>query len=143
MKRFFQPVKLAAVPSFALLLLRLVAGLAFMYHGWGKIQTPFAWMGAQSKVPAFLQGLAALSEFGGGLAWMLGLLTSLASFGMACTMAVATWLHACVLKDPFVASGPGQGAYELAAVYLCVSLLFMLLGPGRWSVDRVLFGEKD
>lgn len=143
MKRFFQPLRLPAVPSLALLLLRLVCGLAFMHHGWGKIQAPFSWMGPDGKVPGVLQALAAFSEFGGGLAWILGLLTSLASLGMACTMAVAAYLHACILKDPFVASGPGQAAYELAAVYLCVSLVLMLAGPGRWSLDRLLFGEKD
>ena len=61
----------------ALLLLRIVAGVAFMLHGWGKIQHPFSWMGPD--MPGFLQALAALSEFGGGAAWALGLLTPLAS----------------------------------------------------------------
>lgn len=143
MKRFFQPLKLPAGPSLGLLALRLVCGLAFMHHGWGKIQAPFTWMGPDGKVPGILQALAALSEFGGGLAWILGLLTPLASFGLACTMAVAAWLHAVVLKDPFVASGPGQASYELAAVFLSVSLVLLFAGPGRFSADRAFFGEKD
>src|SRR5687768_2479580 len=74
----------------ALLLLRLCAGLAFMFHGWGKITNPFGWMGPDAPVPSVLLGLAALSEFGGGLAWVLGLLTPLASAGIFFTMAVAT-----------------------------------------------------
>ena len=86
--------------------------------------------------------MAAISEFGGGLAWILGLVTPLASFGIGCTMAVAVRLHAFVLHDPFVASGPGKGAFEPAAVYLCVAILFLLSGPGRFSVDRLIFGEK-
>jgi len=127
--------------SLGLLLLRVVAGAAFMHHGWGKIQDPFGWMGADSGVPALLQGLAALAEFGGGLAWILGLLTPLASFGLACTMAVAIWLHAVQMKDPFVASGEGR-SWELAAVYFCVALLLILSGPGRFSADRAAFGER-
>jgi len=143
MIQHLKPVRLSARVSLGLLILRLVAGFAFMHHGFGKIQNPFGWMGPQATTPGILQALAALSEFGGGLAWMLGLLTPLASLGMACTMTVATWLHAIVMKDPFVAKGPGSGSYELAALYLCVSALFLLAGPGRFSVDRVLFGEKS
>lgn len=125
--------------SAALLLIRVVAGLAFVHHGWGKIQDPFGWMGPEG-FPGILQALAALSEFGGGMAWILGLLTPLASAGIACTMAVAMHLHAFVLGDPFVASGPGQGAYEPAALYFCLALLLLAAGPGRFSLDRVLFG---
>jgi putative oxidoreductase len=123
-----------------LLLLRLVAGVAFMIHGWGKIQNPFGWMGPDAPVPGFLQGLAALSEFGGGLAWILGLLTPLASFGLLCTMSVAVYFHAIVRGDPFVSKGEG-GAYELAAIYFCIALLLMLGGPGRFSLDRLIFGR--
>ncbi|HSO23067.1 MAG TPA: DoxX family protein [Chondromyces sp.] len=125
----------------ALLLLRLVAGLAFMFHGWGKIQNPFGWMGPDGFAPGFLQGLAALSEFGGGLAWMIGLAMPLASLGIAATMAVAATYHAALRGDPFVAMGGGP-SFELAAVYLCLALLLLATGPGRFSLDRLLFGRK-
>lgn len=103
----FKPLRLSPRVSAGLLILRLVAGLAFVFHGYGKITKPFAWMPPEATVPSILQGLAALSEFGGGLAWILGLLTPLASFGLACTMAVAVWMHAVVRGDPFVPTGPG------------------------------------
>jgi putative oxidoreductase len=125
----------------ALLLLRLVAGLAFMFHGWGKIQNPFGWMGPDGFAPAFLQGLAALSEFGGGLAWMIGLAMPLASLGIGATMAVAVTYHVAFRGDPFVAMGGGP-SYELAAVYLCLALLMLAAGPGRFSLDRLLFGRR-
>lgn len=142
MKGLFRPQPLSAGVSTGLLLLRIVAGLAFMFHGWGKIQNPTGWMGPNATVPGALQALAAIAEFGGGLAWILGLLTPLASFGLACTMAVAAYMHAFIFHDPFVAKGPGSGAYELASVYFCISLLFLIAGPGRFSLDRLIFGDK-
>ena len=142
MIRLLKPLRQPARVSAGLLLLRLVAGAAFLYHGYGKIQNPFAWMGPDAGFPGIFQALAAVSEFGGGLAWMLGLLTPLASCGLACTMTVAVWMHAAVLHDPFVALQGGR-SYELASVYLCVAVLLLLAGPGRFSVDRVAFGEKS
>jgi putative oxidoreductase len=138
----FKSAPLSGRVSTGLLILRLVAGLAFVFHGYGKIQHPLNWMGPNASIPGPLQALAAISEFGGGLAWMVGLLTPLASLGLACTMAVATCMHAFVFKDPFVAKGPGSGSYELASVYFCIALLFLLAGPGRFSVDRLIFGAK-
>jgi putative oxidoreductase len=138
---FFKTFTLSDRASAGLLVLRLVAGLAFMFHGYGKIQNPFGWMGPTAAVPGIFQALAAVSEFGGGLAWILGMLTPLASLGIACTMSVAVALHAFVFGDPFVASGPG-GSFEPAAVYLCIAILLILAGPGRFSVDRFVFGEK-
>jgi putative oxidoreductase len=49
-------------------------GTAFLFHGWSKIQNPFGWMGPQSCMPGILLALAALSEFGGGLALIVGFL---------------------------------------------------------------------
>jgi len=142
MINLFRPTALSARVSTGLLVLRLVAGLAFMFHGWGKIKNPTGWMPESANIPGIFQALAAISEFGGGLAWMLGALTPLASFGLACTMAVAAYMHAFVFKDPFVATGPGKGSYELAAVYLCVAMLLLLAGPGRFSLDQLLFRER-
>jgi putative oxidoreductase len=141
MKRFFSVADYPVFHSVALLLVRVVVGLAFAFHGWGKIQHPFGWMGAEAPVPGFLQALAALSEFGGGLAWALGLLTPLASLGILCTMAVAFSMHAFVRGDPFV-SATGGTASELAAVYFSIALLLLAFGPGRFSVDRALFGRR-
>jgi len=139
-KPYFQVPEMTKLQSMALLLLRLVVGVAMMYHGSGKIQNPFAWMGPEGP-PALLQGLAALSEFGGGLALVLGLVTPLAMFGLACTMAVATHMHAIKRGDPFV-SLTGGPSFELALLFFSITLMFIAIGPGKFSLDKVIFGEK-
>lgn len=117
--------------SFGLLLLRGVAGVALALHGWGKIQNPLHWMdGAARPAPAVFQALAASAEFFGGLGLVVGALSVIAAFGVACTMLVAIQTH-LGRGDPF-------GKWELAALYLGVSVLVMLGGPGRFSVDAVI-----
>lgn len=138
-RQFFGTGSESTRGSMALLFIRIVTGLAMMMHGWGKIQTPMSWMGPEAPVPGILQALAALSEFGGGLAWILGLLTPLASLGMACTMAVAASFHMSK-GDPFVSSG--GPAYELAAVYFAFALVMLFVGPGKYSLDNI-FCKKN
>jgi putative oxidoreductase len=121
----------------ALLILRLVAGLAFILHGWPKIQNPFTWMGPDAFAPGVFLALAALSEFGGGIALILGLLTRIASLGIASTMIVAVYFHAVLRGDSFVGK-PGEGSYELALVYAAVACLLIVTGPGRISLDRII-----
>jgi putative oxidoreductase len=142
LKRAVQPVPQPASASIALLVLRLVVGTAFTIHGWQKIQDPFGWMGQQSPVPGLFQFLAAISEFGGGIAWIIGLLTPLAALGIGCTMTVAVFMHSMVLHDPFVSLTGGR-SYELASAYLCIALLLLALGPGRFSLDAKVFGERN
>ena len=141
LKTFFAVREYHHFAHLTLLLLRVVVGLAFMLHGWGKIQNPFGWMGPDGFAPGFLQALAALAEFGGGLALILGLLTPLASLGIGATMAVAFATHALLRGDPFVSTSGGP-ASELAAIYFCIALLLLALGPGRLSLDRAFFGKR-
>jgi putative oxidoreductase len=126
--------------SVGLLLLRVVMGAAFLFHGWPKIQNPFEWLPPQAHVPAVFQALAAVAEFGGGMALIVGLLTRLASLGIASNMIVALAMVHLPHGDPFV-SKPGQVSFEPAAVYLACAILVLLLGPGRFSLDAFLFGR--
>ena len=126
--------------SVGLLGLRLVMGAAFMFHGWPKIQNPLAWMGPEAPVPAILQALAALAEFGGGMALIVGLLNRLACLGVATNMIVALGMVHLPHGDPFVSKAGGR-SFELAAIYLTCTVLFLLLGPGRYSLDALLFGK--
>jgi putative oxidoreductase len=114
-RKCFSVPERSKFPDIALLLIRVVAGLAFMMHGWGKIQNPFGWMGPDAFAPGIFQALA--------------------------TMSVAFFFHAVMKGDPFV--GNGGPSYELAALYFCVALLLIAVGPGRLSVDRQLFGPRS
>lgn len=122
-----------------LLALRLVAGSALMLHGWPKIQHATSWMPPQAGVPGFLQFLAAFSEFFGGLAFVTGLLTPIAALGVACTMAVALVAVHFKRGDPFVSLS--RESFESPLVYFAIALTMMLTGPGRLSLDALLFGR--
>ena len=127
-----------------LLLLRLVMGAAFILHGWPKIQHAFTWMdrpGVPAPVPSLFQALAAVSEFGGGIALIVGLLTPLAALGLACTMAVAIGMVHLPQGHAFVGQ-PGKPSFELAAGYLATVLMLLTTGPGTLSLDALLFGRR-
>jgi len=122
----------------ALLLVRLVVGLAFMNHGYGKIQHPLTWMVPDSVYPGIFQARAVISEFIGGAALAMGFLTRIAAFGIICTMSVAVYTHSVTLGHPFV-DKTGGGSYELPLVFLAINILFLFAGPGRFSLDRMIF----
>lgn len=138
LRHFFYCDTTGWLGSIGLLGLRLVMGTAFILHGWPKIQNPMGWMGPEATVPAILQALAAVAEFGGGMALIVGLLTRLASLGIMTNMIVALAIVHLPHGDPFVGK-PGGHSYELAAVYLACAVLFLILGPGRYSLDGLLF----
>lgn len=137
--RFFSVRIHTAGEDLILFLIRLVVGLAFLHHGWQKIQTPISWMGPGAIFPGFLQFFAAISEFGGAISWILGFLTRLGAFGIGCTMFVAVCVHRFIMGDPFVNLTGGR-SYELAAAYLFIALFLLVAGPGKFSLDRKLFG---
>lgn len=143
-KKYFQPSVQTNFASTALFILRLIAGIAFIIHGWGKIQSPFGWLptNAPIQIPVIFQFLAAVSEFAGGIAWILGLLTPLASLGLSISMLVATSVHLFVFKDPFVTTSGGT-SYEPALGYFAIALVLMAVGPGKFSLDKFFFGEKN
>lgn len=141
MRRFF-PTFISGWGAATLLVVRVVMGVAFILHGWPKIQNPMGWMNAMGGegVPSFLQALAALAEFGGGIALLLGLLTPLAALGIVCQMLGALFMVHFPMGHPFV-SATGGPSYELPLVYLALAILLLVMGPGRWSFDALLFGR--
>ena len=127
--------------SAGLLLVRIVVGAAFVLHGWPKVQNPFGWMaGMENAPPGVLQAAGAFAEVGGGILLAAGLLTRVAAVFLAATMVAGVALVHFPKGDPFVA--PGKPSWELAAVYFAISLLILVTGPGRYSLDAALFDHN-
>jgi len=130
-KTLLFPAPPSSRASVGVLILRVTAGSALASHGYGKIQNPFHWLdGSASPPPAFLQFLAALSEFGGGIALVLGALTVVAAAGIFFTMAEALHHH--------LGGGDPFGKWELALLYFVIAVLMLTAGPGKFSVDALL-----
>jgi putative oxidoreductase len=122
----------------SLLILRVGFGTALaLAHGFGKLSAPDQFIQGLVKrgfpAPTFFGWAALLSEFGGGLLLAFGLLTRPAATLILITLGVAAFdIHA----------GAPFAKRELALGYAVVALAVLLAGPGRYSLDRRLFGSK-
>jgi putative oxidoreductase len=142
MRRLYPPF-VRGRAGIGLLLVRIVVGAAFIFHGWQKIGNPFHWMeGMPDAPPAFLQGMAVFAEVGGGAMLILGFLTPLAAFLLACDMGYALAFVHLPKGDPFIAAAANGSSCERALVYLAVAVAVFLAGPGRYALDAMLFGRR-
>lgn len=144
-----------ALTSLGLLILRVGMGAYMASHGWGKVHMvinrqweQFADPIGIGKAPSLV--LAAGAEFVCALMVAVGLLTRLAAAPVAFTMAVAAFMvHT---NDPWTMGK----AYELfkakqtefpaskepALVFMIAFLAIVFTGPGRISLDALIFGRK-
>lgn len=139
-KKLFAPGNDSALTSFALLVLRIWLGLAmFFIHGLDKLQhfNKFAGMFPNPIGIGVKPGLALVTfaETAGALLLVLGLLTRLGALSLVIDLGVAFFL---VHK---MAVGTAAHSGELAFVYLAGFATLFLAGPGRFSVDKALFGK--
>jgi putative oxidoreductase len=109
-------------------LMRIVAGLLFLWHGSQKLFgfPPLPPM----EIPAFVTYVAGPIELFGGILVMIGLFTRWAAFVCSGLMAAAYWMaHGTKALLPIENQG------EMAALYCFVFLCIAANGPGIWSVD--------
>lgn len=110
-------------------LLRIFAGLMFMFHGTQKL---FGWPGGKAGPLMSLRGLAGVIETFGGAMIALGFFASIAAFIASGTMAVAYFMrHAGDGFFPIINKG------ELAVLYCFVFLYIAAAGSGIWSIDAL------
>ena len=107
---------------YAYALLRIVAGLLFMFHGLQK----FGLLGGQMVPLASLFGLAAVIETVGGLLIMIGFQAGLVAFICSGEMAYAYF----TAHQPR-GTWPIQNGGELAALYAFIFLFIATRGAGR------------
>ncbi len=126
-----------ALESAGIGILRVVAGIVFVAHGWRKIMVgfdavsqSFADLGIPAPLPAAF--LVSFVELFGGVLLVVGFKTRLATIPLALTMLVAMftahWRHGFFLPEGF----------EYTLVLLAALITLGLVGPGAVSVDRLL-----
>ena len=130
------------------LLLRLVAGLIFIPHGYAKVfgsggAAVFAADLPGYGIPAFFGYVAAYAELFGAILLIAGLLTRLDALLLAGTMFVAVFVVQLpdALRDPEAAGNrffAAMHAIELPLALLAITLGLVLMGGGRFSLDAVL-----
>lgn len=124
-----------------LLVLRVVAGLTFLAHGYPKLfggVPGFAGFLANLQFPApgLLAWAVALLESVGGIALVLGVLTRPVAALFALEMAVTT-LRVKLPRGVGFIGATGAG-WELDFLLFGCAVTLALLGPGSWSVHAML-----
>ena len=121
------------------LLVRITIGFAMLSHGFPKLQTLleggdiqfFRFLGLSSTISL---GLTVFAEFVCSIFLILGLFTRYATFFLAFTMAIAALIiHG---SDAFEKQ-------EMSVLYLCIYLLLMVFGTGKYSIDFLIERGKN
>ena len=132
------------------LILRLTLGIVMFPHG---AQKALGWHGGHgfkgtvqsfigSGIPKALAVLAIAAEFLGPIGLVIGLLTRVAAFGIACVMLVAIatvhWPHGFFMNWDGKQKGEG---FEYHLLALGIALALVIAGAGAWSLDAAVAGS--
>jgi putative oxidoreductase len=127
----------------ALFIIRVGFGIFYMIHGWPKIMggaDRWIRLGENMELiglgfaPVVWGFMAALSEFGGGLLLVFGLLTRPAAALMLFTMLIAALMYIDQGEPINTVINPLKGLVVFAGLLIC--------GGGRYSIDYSLFGRR-
>ena len=131
--------KLDNYRDLGIFLLRLGIGAMFIYHGspkifggvelWAKLGASMKFLGL-NFAPVFFGFMSAITEFGGGILLILGLLTRPTSLLLTFNMIVAVSLK--------FGTGAGLAGASQALELGIVFLSLFLIGPGKYSIDAKL-----
>ena len=127
--------------------LRVALGVVMVAHGWnhafggGKLPGTARWFASMGLRPPMVHAFfSAATELGGGVALVLGLLTSLQCGAVVGIMTVAFVTNH--RKNGYFIFRPGEG-YEYVVTLALVATALGVLGPGQWSLDHALGIDGD
>ncbi len=128
--------------SFALLFARLIVAYGFYEPAmmkWSDISAVAQWFGTIGiPLPTLNAYLAASTEITGVVLLSLGLLTRAISIPLIIVMIVAiVTVH---LPHGFNA---GDNGFEIPLYYMLFLLIFLSHGAGKFSLDNIIFGDKN
>lgn len=116
----------------ALLVMRFVLGAIMIAHGyhkvWGGFHHHMDFVGTLG-LPRWLAYLSAGTEFFGGIAIVLGLLTRFFALAFVIEMAVAIW------KVHFKNGLTGNGGYEFPLALATIALALVCFDGGPWGFN--------
>lgn len=124
-----------------LLIMRFILGFLLLYgHGFGKLSTVFSGQEIQFMDPigigaTFSFYLAALAEGICALLLILGLFSRYASIILTVNFVVILIFHGIIMGDAF-------NVLEVRFLYFFGFLATIFSGPGRFSLDYLLFHKK-
>lgn len=124
--------------DFALLIGRIGVSLMMFTHGFPKIgrvsQDPVKFMDFMGLGPEISLTLAILAEVGCSILVILGLGTRYAVIPLIVTMLTAVFIaHG---SDPF-------STQEKGFLYVLMYVVLLIAGSGRFSLDQLLFSNKN
>ncbi len=122
---------------YLLSVLRIVAGLLFLQHGSAKLlHVPHQAMFDHLQLMS-LMGVQGIIEIAGGILLAVGLFSRPVAFILSGDMAVAFFIaHYPHGWLPILNGG------DLAVLFSFVYLYLWAAGPGPWSLDAMLFGNR-
>ncbi|HUF73262.1 MAG TPA: DoxX family protein [Gammaproteobacteria bacterium] len=124
----------------AWVLMRVLSSAMFLTHGWTKMfgESAQPFLGGRDffgvDIGVNTLWIAGVIELYGGILLVLGLFTRYAA-AFAALLMIMAYLAAHPAWFPTLNEG------ELAAMYFVVYLALLVYGPGRYSLDAVLFGK--
>ncbi|WP_304545935.1 DoxX family protein [Sulfurimonas microaerophilic] len=128
--------------SLALLFARLILAYGFYEPAmmkWSDISAVAEWFGTIGiPMPTLNAYMAATTEITGVILLTLGLFTRAISIPLIVVMIVAiVTVH---LPHGFSA---GDNGFEIPLYYMLFLFIFLSHGAGKFSLDRVIFGDKN
>jgi putative oxidoreductase len=128
-----------ALEQIALLALRALAGLVFVWSGFGHSRDPEE-SSKDLGMPKPLVLLVGIVELLAGLGIAGGLLTRLSALGLMVVMLGAMHRKAFVWHSGFWGKNAMGWHYDL--LFFLIALLVFGSNGGQWTIDRLLFGEE-